>query len=110
MNNDVYEVLSNMTIGELIDIIKNKETPIKKDESINQSIIKSIDKEATTLFDTNELLEQYPFFTRYNLKKAIDEDNLKYITIWNKRFFEKKEIEKWIDYKYKKKKQEEYDF
>ena len=112
MNNDVYEIISNMTIGELINNLKNRENYSKNNstQSINNSIIQSIDKEATILLDTNELIEQYPFFTRYNLKKAIEEDNLKFICIGNKRFFEKKDIEKWIDYKYKKKNKEEYDF
>lgn len=106
MKNDLYETISNMTLFELIEAIQQGSISNK----MSNSIIKNIEEESTTLYDTNELIEKYPFFTRYNLKKAIEEDNLSYIKIGNKRFFEKEAIEKWISHKNKIQRNKDYDF
>ena len=106
MNENMYNMISNMTLGELVNVLNNKEQ--YKDSELNRNIINNIEKETTILYDTNELIESYPFFTKYNIKKAIEEENLPYITIGRKRLFEKKLVEKWLEDKYKRKK--EYDF
>ena len=43
------------------------------------------------------MIEKYSFFTRYNLKRAVEEENLPYVTIGNKRLYEKKAVEKWLE-------------
>lgn len=95
MNNSLYEMISNITLGELVTILQNN---IREDDkNFNQSVIEKIEKEATQLYDTNEMIEKYSFFTRYNLKRAVEEENLPYVTIGNKRLYEKKAVEKWLE-------------
>lgn len=98
MNDNLYEKISNMTLKELISIIQSQNNKLEN-SNFNQNIINNIEKESTTLYDTNEMIESYPFFTRYNIRKATEEENLPYIKIGNKKFFDKEAVEKWISKK-----------
>lgn len=97
---EVYKVLKKMTLEELADVFK----PTNKVE-----VIEMVDKIGSNsdkvLYTINELLEKYPFFTRYNLNKAIQRDGLPYCFIGNKRMFNKEEIEKWLERETKPKKE-----
>lgn len=99
---EVYKTLKNMTLEELANVFNstNKVEVIEKVEKIQ------ID-DNKVLYTVNELLEKYPFFTRYNLNKAIQRDGLPCCFIGNKRMFSKEEIEKWLEKETKPKKEKE---
>jgi len=59
--------------------------------------------------EINDLIQKYPFFTRYNINKAINERGLPYLKIGNKKMFDEEKVEKWIDKELKTKKRD-YDF
>ena len=97
---EVYKVLKNMTLEELANVFK----PTNKVEVV-ETIEKIENENKKVLYTVNELLEKYPFFTRYNLNKAIQRDGLPYCFIGNKRMFSKEEIEKWLEKETKPKKE-----
>ncbi len=89
--NDLYRTLKNMTLKELVLILIDRSEDEKEDrKKINNENHK-------ILYTIDELIEKYPFFTRYNINKAIEKDNLPYFFIGNRRMFNKEEIDKWLD-------------
>lgn len=48
------------------------------------------------IYNSNELLKNYPMFTKYSLDIAIKKSDLPYFRIGHKRYFEKEAIDKWI--------------
>lgn len=55
------------------------------------------EKENKNIFSINELVEEYPMFSRYSIEKAIKEKGLPFLKLGNKKFFEKEAVEKWIE-------------
>lgn len=80
----ILQLIENLTIRELIDILNQK------------SLIEEKKNNVKTIYTTDELINNYNIFTRYNINKAIREKDLPYFSIGNKKFFEKEEIDKWI--------------
>ena len=91
----------SMTLEELLSIFICHERENKANENI-ETLNKKEDK---VLYTINELIEKYPFFTRYNINKAIQNDGLPYCFIGNKRMFNKEEVDKWIEKETKPKKE-----
>ena len=90
-----------MTLGELISIFNCQE----KQNKINEDIQIINQDNSKILYTINELIEKYPFFTRYNINQAIQKDGLPYCLIGNKRMFNKEEIDKWLEKETKPKKE-----
>ena len=61
--------------------------------------IKEPTEEINEKLSVDELIEKYPFFTRYNINKAIEEDKFPVFYIGRKKFFDKDEIEAWLSQK-----------
>lgn len=99
--NEIYSAIKNMTLEELISIFNYQE----KENKTNEDIQVFNQEENKVLYTVSELIEKYPFFTRYNINKAIQKDGLPYCFIGNKRMFNKEEIEKWIEKETKPKKE-----
>ena len=99
---DICMALKKMTLEEFANIL-NSYNEINannnKKKEINEQTSKKI------LYTIDELIEEYPFFTRYNINKAIQNTGLPYLVIGNKKMFNKEEVEKWIDKEYKRKKE-----
>lgn len=89
--NDFYRTLKNMTLKELVLILIDRSEDEKEDRK------KFNNENHKILYTIDELIEKYPFFTRYNINKAIEKDNLPYFFIGNRRMFNKEEIDKWLD-------------
>ncbi len=87
--NEVYKVLKNMTLEEFASIF-NTTNKIEAVENVKK-------EDNKVLYTINELIEKYPFFTRYNINKAIQSDGLPYCLIGNKRMFSKEEIDRWLE-------------
>ena len=100
-NNDVYQAIKKMTLEEFVKIINGYNEMKLNSENIDKEYQVNNDK---ILYTINELIEKYPFFTRYNINKAIQKNGLPCFTIGNKRLFNKDEIEKWLDKESKLKK------
>lgn len=85
-----------MTLEELVLCVLNK--------SNNNSVNIDPNKNNDTVYTIEQVIDNYSFFTRYSLNKAIVEENLPYFKIGNKKYFKKSEIENWInnqkDYKF----------
>ena len=96
MNNekDICMALKNMTLEEFASIL-NSYNEINANNNKKEEINDTID----------ELIEEYPFFTRYNINKAIQNTGLPYLVIGNKKMFNKEEVEKWLDKESKSKKE-----
>ena len=77
-NNEIIEELKKTTIEEILKQVDNNNT---------QKNILSI----------NEIVKEYPMFSRYSLEKAINEKDLPFIKLGNKKFFERETIEKWLN-------------
>jgi len=99
--NEIYNTIKNMTLGELISIFNCQE----KQNKINEDIQIINQDNSKILYTINELIEKYPFFTRYNINQAIQKDGLPYCLIGNKRMFNKEEIDKWLEKETKPKKE-----
>lgn len=103
---EFYNKLKRMTIEDIIslfDMCNNKQ----KKEDINQYQEEDSKK---IIYTTNELIENYAFFTRYNINRAIEERGLPYFIIGNKRMFNKNDIDKWLDKESKSRKtKQKYD-
>ena len=48
------------------------------------------------IYNTNELLEHYPMFTKYSLNIDKKKNNLPHFRVGHKRYFKKDAIDKWI--------------
>lgn len=77
-----------MTLEELVLCVLNK----SNSETVNIEQNSSNDQ----VYTIEQVIDKYSFFTRYSLNKAIQEENLPYFKIGNKKYFKKSEIEKWI--------------
>ncbi len=99
--NEIYSAIKNMTLGELLSIFNYQE----KEQKVNENIQVFNQEDTKVLYTVNDLIEKYPFFTRYNINKAIQNEGLPYCTIGNKRMFNKEEIDKWIEKETKPKKE-----
>ena len=88
---DICMALKKMTLEEFANIL-NSYNEINannnKKKEINEQTSKKI------LYTIDELIEEYPFFTRYNINKAIQNTGLPYLVIGNKKMFNKEEVEK----------------
>ena len=98
---EIYNTIKNMTLEELLSIFNCNE----EEKIIKEKIQESNQEESKILYTINELIEKYPFFTRYNINKAIQNDGLPYCLIGNKRMFNKTEIDKWLEKETKPKKE-----
>lgn len=99
--NEIYNTIKSMTLEELISIFNCPE----KENKFNENIQVFNQEESKVLYTINELIEKYPFFTRYNINKAIQNEGLPCCVIGNKRMFNKEEIDKWIEKETKPKKE-----
>ena len=66
-NQDVMNVLKSLTLEDIIKLVINDEKKNGVNED-KQEIIES----SKEIYNIEELIEKYPFFTRYNINKAID--------------------------------------
>lgn len=87
----MIEQLKKVTIEEIIQILINN---MNKD---NIDKVGVPEKENKNIFSINELVEEYPMFSRYSIEKAIKEKGLPFLKLGNKKFFEKEAVEKWIE-------------
>ncbi len=90
---ELYDILKRMTLEEFATAINGSKTVKSDKEECNLQS----DYRVKTLYTINELIEKYPFFTRYNINKAIQNDDLPYCSIGKKRMFSKSEVEKWLE-------------
>lgn len=100
MDDNKYLVnkLKKMTLEELCYLL----TTISEKKNITNTEPVVCDK---TLYTIDELIQNYPFFTRYNINKAIQEKGLPYFAIGNKKLFEKKSVDEWLEKETKTKNQ-----
>lgn len=87
-NNEVIEELKKVTIEEIMNILVNNisNNEIKKEKIEEQKNILSI----------NEIVKEYPMFSRYSIEKAIKENGLPFIKLGNKKFFEREAVDNWL--------------
>ena len=90
---ELYDILKRMTLEEFATAINGSKTVKSDKEECNLQNHYRV----KTLYTINELIEKYPFFTRYNINKAIQNDDLPYCSIGKKRMFSKTEVEKWLE-------------
>lgn len=90
---ELYDILKRMTLEEFATVINGSKTVKSDKEECNLQNHYRV----KTLYTINELIEKYPFFTRYNINKAIQNDDLPYCSIGKKRMFSKSEVEKWLE-------------
>jgi hypothetical protein len=95
MNNDVYDKIKRLTIEEFANIL-NTFVANKKDNPKEDCKSDENDKKSKILYNIDELIENYPFFTRYSINKAIQNDGLPYLVIGKKRLFDKDAIDNWL--------------
>ena len=80
---EIVDYLKTLTIAEIIDLLSNSNL---KDAKQNKKIV----------YTTEEVLQNYPMFSRYTLNKAIKEQKLTFYREGHKMFFEKDLIDKWV--------------
>lgn len=93
MDSDVYEKIKKLTLEEFANILTTF-VDIKKDnqkKDCKKTVVNN-----KTLYNIDELIDNYPFFTRYSINKAIQNDGLPYMIIGKKRLFDKDAIDAWI--------------
>lgn len=95
-NKELIECLKNITLEELANILYTSKGEEKKPTENKKNVV-DLNKDRKVLYTIDDLINNYPFFTRYNINKAIQEKGLPYITIGNKRLFDKDSVEKWIE-------------
>lgn len=108
MNDDVYDKLKKLTLEEFAKILNTFTINCK--DNLEE---KPSDKEKSKiLYNIDELIENYPFFTRYSINKAIQNDGLPYLIIGKKRLFDKEAIDKWLSKETEKNKKQKnkYEF
>jgi len=88
---ELSKTLKSMTLGELAEIFY----PNEKDIIENINIMK--EDEETIFYTIRDILEKYPFFTRYSLNKAIQSGGLPSCIVGKQRMFNKEEVEKWLE-------------
>lgn len=92
LNNNIdINNLKKLSLGEFINILTNN--------NLNTSS-KGIIESDRVIYNSEELLLNYPMFTKYSLDQAIKKMNLPYFRIGHKRFFEKDKIDQWINENY----------
>lgn len=84
-----------MTLEELVLCIVEGIEKKKEVESKNEVVIKE-ETSNDEIYTIEQLINNYSFFTRYSLNKTIEEDGLPYFKIGSKKYFKKREIDKWI--------------
>lgn len=99
---DICKALKKMTLEEFANIL-NSYNEMNANNNRKEEIKEQTPKKI--LYTIDELIEEYPFFTRYNINKAIQNTGLPYLIIGNKKMFNKEEIEKWLDKESKSKKE-----
>lgn len=99
---DICKALKKMTLEEFANIL-NSYNEMNANNNRKEEIKDKYSKKI--LYTIDELIEEYPFFTRYNINKAIQNTGLPYLIIGNKKMFNKEEIEKWLDKESKSKKE-----
>lgn len=72
-----------MSINDLLSLISSGQLPNKESKE-------------EIIYNSSELLEHYPMFTKYSLDNAIKKDDLPFFRIGHKRYFKKDAIDKWI--------------
>lgn len=77
---ELYDILKKMTLEEFATAINGSKTVKSDKEECNLQNHYRV----KTLYTINELIEKYPFFTRYNINKAIQNDDLPYCSIGKK--------------------------
>lgn len=91
----VCNTIKKMTLEEfatLLGSLNYSGNQIKEEFSTENEM-----KNEKIIFNTEELINNYSFFTRYNINKAIQKDGLPFFKIGNKKMFNKEEIDKWIE-------------
>ena len=89
MENELFDLLRNMTVGEFVQLIL-------KHEQVNSSGSKSED----VYYTAKELIQKYPnMFSKYKLDKYIKNENFPVVKEGKERFFIKSEVEKWLENK-----------
>lgn len=81
---EILKYLKNLTLGEFISLLSNN------DSSNEKYSIKKV-------YTTDELLLEYPMFSRYTLNKAIKEQKLPFYREGHKMYFKKELIDIWIE-------------
>lgn len=84
----MIEELKKITVEDILNLLVN---------SITGKETKSNGEERKSILSINEIVEEYPIFSRYSLEKAIKENDLPFIKLGNKKFFEREALEKWLD-------------
>lgn len=86
-----------MTLEDLVLCIieQSNKTNEPKENVINQQTEDNNSNDS--IYSINQLIENYPIFTRYNINKAIIEKGLPYFCLGSKKYFKQSEIEKWIE-------------
>ena len=79
------EELKNMKVGDLINLLVNV---------INNNQVEKTEK---IILSKQEVLEQFPIFTENTLRKAIKFQGLEYIKSGRNKYFDKDNIESWLD-------------
>ena len=85
-----------MTLEELVICIIEGIEKKKESQELENNIIENNKTENDEIYTIEQLINNYSFFTRYSLNKAIQESNLPYFKIGSKKYFRKNEIDKWI--------------
>ncbi len=86
-----------MTLEELVLCIIEQSNKIKEEPKENISSKQIEDNSSDNIYSINQLIENYPIFTRYNINKAIIEKGLPYFCLGSKKYFKQSEIEKWME-------------
>ncbi len=89
-NDGFYNLIKKLTLEEIANILNNSKNIPQENEK--EKIIKN-DK---TIFTIDELLNCYPFFTRYSLNNAIKKEGLPFVLIGKKKLFDKEAVENWL--------------
>ena len=83
-NKEIIQYLKSLTIADIVTLLSG--------EANENTLIQNNKK----VYTTEELLLNYPMFSRYTLDKAIKEQNLPFYREGHKMYFEKDLIDKWI--------------
>lgn len=76
--------IKKMSLIELLFLLTDFNVPINKES------------EEKIIYNTEELIANYPIFTKYSLDIAIKKEGLPLFRIGHKRYFDKGAIDKWI--------------
>ncbi len=88
-NKDVFQVLKNLSLVDLITIVAENSDIVVQEKSTNE-----------VYYTAKELIKLYPnIFSKYKIDKYIKYDNLPYIKDGKERFFLKSQIDEWLSNK-----------